>query len=126
MRKKMIRMIWMLAILMQSVMAVSCSNDEDQNEPYMPYLGVPQVPFGDPVDIETLPEELKYLIILAQNRFILLEGTWLGQHAYWFMASGASTYPNFFYMEDGTKSYYIHDKVDWSTWRCTYDYYKLF
>lgn len=117
---------WMLAALMLAMVTVSCSSDDNEpDEPYVPYIGVPQVPYGEVVDLDTLPDPIKAIIMRwgeYWEDFILLEGTWLGQHAYWFMNGFSSTFPNFFYMEDGTKSYYIHEKVDWSTWRCTYHY----
>lgn len=78
----------------------------------------------EPKDINTLPEWLQEDIYRWRNNpesCTVLEGTWQGHHTYWFNHKGNPYLINFFYLEDGTKSYYKPEEVDWSKWKCIYD-----
>lgn len=78
----------------------------------------------DPKDIDTLPEWLQeniYSWKVSPESCTVLEGIWQGQHAYWFNHKGNPYLINFFYLENGNKSYYKPEDVDWSKWKCIYD-----
>ena len=86
----------------------------------------PKLP-DEQVNLNTLPDAIKDMILEYDmyplwNLFDLLEGTWKGQHAYWYKHDFSSTFPEYFYFKDGTKSYFRYSEVDWYTWRSIYHY----
>lgn len=84
----------------------------------------PDVPY-DPVDIDALPENIRKYLTQWKGGFVILKGVWKSQEAYWLKYIRVPYLINFFIMEDGTKSYYKYEDVDWSTWKCVYDSRRL-
>ena len=113
-----------------SIVTVSCSSDNDDvNEPRglrfengKVFYGRCELP-NNPVDLDSLPEWLKENR-MTDRLFTLLEGTWKGQHAYYYSHICASLIPDFFYLDDGygTISFFKEEEVDWSTWTCLHDW----
>lgn len=130
--------LWILAALMISFVAVSCSGDDD-NEPdktdepmrYEPKDG--KVTMGDgeftrdipyvPVDIKDLPEWLQKIIYAGKDFYIVCEGTWFGKRAFFYWDTFMSSSGGFF-LEDGTYvgEYDLNpnfrDNGGWEGWVC--------
>lgn len=130
------KVLWMLAALMLSVVAVSCSDDDEDYESYdfgdircengNVICGQIKLP-NSPVDLNTIPIQIQIEIISWANNwkdFVLLEGTWQGKHAYWFNnIHSPFDVPDYFYVEAEDKikeESFIFDEVDWSRWKCIY------
>ena len=129
------KMLWILAALMMSFVAVSCSNADD-SEPDEPMRYEPKdgkVTMGDgeftreipyiPVEIKDLPEWLQKIIYAGKDFYIVCEGTWFGQRAFFYWDTFMSSTGGFF-LEDGTYvgEYALNPKFrdngGWEGWKC--------
>ena len=117
-----------------SFMTVSCSSDDD-NEPEKPIKYEPKdgkvsmggeygrdIPY-EPIDVEDLPEWLQERIYAGKVYYIVCEGTWFGQRAFFYWDTFMSSTGGFF-LEDGTYvgeyalNYNFKDNGGWEGWVC--------
>ena len=129
-------LLWMLAAWMLAMVTVSCSNDENYVEESIKVIGGAEVAYV-PANMDELPEWLQKLILTdgsQQVGYILCEGTWDGQHAYFFWHGFSSLLAGFYTYEGVQLASYLGKPNDpefiekgggWDNWTCLAFHYPI-
>ena len=141
-------LLWMLAACMLAMVTVSCSNaDNYVEEPTGPRLENGKVVMGSgasraeiayvPANMDELPEWLQEDILTETAQgvgYLLCEGTWDGQHAYFFWHGFSSTLGVFISDENVCLALYGGNPNDpefiekgggWDNWTCLAFHYPI-
>lgn len=141
-------LLWMLAAWMLAMVTVSCSSDDNYvEEPMWPRLENGKVVMGSgasraeiayvPANMDELPEWLQKLILADGSQlvgYILCEGTWDGQHAYFFWHGFSSLLAGFYTYEGVQLASYLGKPNDpefiekgggWDNWTCLAFHYPI-
>ena len=122
-------LLWMLAACMLAMVTVSCSNDENYVEESIKVIGGAEVAYV-PANMDELPEWLQEDILTETAQgvgYLLCEGTWDGQHAYFFWHGFSSTLGVFISDENVCLALYGGNPNDpefiekgggWDKWTC--------
>ena len=129
-------LLWMLAAWMLAMVTVSCSNDENYVEESIKVIGGAEVAYV-PANMDELPEWLQKLILTDGSQlvgYILCEGTWDGQHAYFFWHGFSSLLAGFYTYEGVQLASYLGKPNDpefiekgggWDNWTCLAFHYSI-
>lgn len=122
-------LLWMLAAWMLAMVTVICSNDENYVEESIKVIGGAEVAYV-PANMDELPEWLQEDILTETAQgvgYLLCEGTWDGQHAYFFWHGFSSTLGVFISDENVCLALYGGNPNDpefiekgggWDKWTC--------
>ena len=122
-------LLWMLAAWMLAMVTVSCSNDENYVEESIKVIGGAEVAYV-PANMDELPGWLQEWILKDDMQglgYIVCEGTWDGQHAYFFWHGFSSTLGVFISDENVCLALYGGNPNDpefiekgggWDKWTC--------
>ena len=129
-------LLWMLAACMLAMVTVSCSNDENYVEESIKVIGGAEVAYV-PANMDELPEWLQEDILTETAQgvgYLLCEGTWDGQHAYFFWHGFSSTLGVFISDENVCLALYGGNPNDpefiekgggWDNWTCLALHYPI-